>query len=93
MNLHLIQTSLVRDNALELCLEYKSEGDTIILAGEAITGLLKRDCQHQLKRHSIKVLLDDAVSLNIASKINDFEVISYEQFVELTLTHKKVITW
>ncbi len=93
MNLHLIQTSLVRDNALALCLVYKLSGDTIVLAGEAIVGLLKQDYQHLLKNHSIKVLLDDATSLNIATKINNFDKISYEDFVELTITHKKVITW
>ncbi|MBM7074519.1 sulfurtransferase complex subunit TusB [Shewanella sp. 202IG2-18] len=93
MNLHLIQTSLVRDNALALCLEYKSDDDTIVLAGEAITGLLKQDYEHVLKEHSIKVLLEDAESLNLSSKIQHFEKISYEQFVELTVTHKKVITW
>ncbi len=93
MNLHLIQTSLVRDNALALCLELKSEQDTIILAGEAITGLLKSHYQHQLRGHSIKVLFEDASALNIASKLNAYEQISYQEFVELTLTHQKVITW
>ena len=93
MNLHLIQTSLVRDNALALCLELKSEKDTIVLAGEALTGLLRSEYRTQLKKQPIKILNDDATSLNLVSKLTDFEQINYQQFVELTLTHQKVISW
>ncbi|MGB0894348.1 MAG: DsrH/TusB family sulfur metabolism protein [Parashewanella sp.] len=101
MDIHFIQTSQSKDNALQLCLRYINDNDLIILAGSALHCLQKGfpvdtwkfGNDIDFRKLNIKVLAEDAKSIAVSIRSFPFEQISYAEFIELSLTYKKVISW
>ena len=98
MILHHIQTSPTTDNALAICLRYFASNDSIVFAADAIYALLNHSWFESLKSKKIFVLKDDATALGLVDKLAcaqhvEITFISYDEFVQQTLLHDKVITW
>lgn len=93
MILHHIQTSPAQDNALTTCLKYVDKQDTVLLSGNAVNALLLHSWQKALTKIRILVLADDVTARGITEQLSKFTSISYEQFVQETLRHNKVISW
>lgn len=93
MILHHIQTSPAQDNALATCLRYIDKRDTVLLSGNGVNALLLNTWQHALVHTRILVLEEDVKARGLIERLSQFTLISYEQFVQETLNHEKVISW
>ena len=93
MILHHIQTSPAQDNALSTCLRYIDKQDTLLLSGNAVNALLLTPWQDAVKQVRTLVLVEDVKARGLSERLNHFCLINYEQFVQETLSHKKVISW
>lgn len=103
MILHHIQTSPSSDNALSCALPLVQPNDTILLSSNAVIAPLERQWQDALiqnKHAKLYLLIDDVNARGlkplldtVAQQQLKLNYIDYDQFVELTLTHDKVITW
>ena len=93
MILHHIQASATQSAALKLCLRYINSTDSILLSSNAVNCLLNKEWQSRLSGYNILVLEDDVIARGLQSRLSAFKMISYEDFVALTLTHNKVISW
>ncbi|MBW8185457.1 sulfurtransferase complex subunit TusB [Shewanella nanhaiensis] len=93
MILHKIQTSPAQDNALSTCLRYIDKQDTLLLSGNAVNALLLTCWQEKLSHITVLVLEEDIIARGLDERLNQYASISYEQFVQETLRHEKVISW
>ncbi|GGI75842.1 sulfurtransferase TusB [Shewanella hanedai] len=93
MILHHIQTSPAQDNALATCLRYIDKQDTVLLSGNAVNALLLNTWQHELAQRRIFILEEDVKARGLTERLSQFNFINYEQFVQETLHHDKVISW
>jgi len=93
MILHHIQTSPGQDNALQTCLRYIQAGDTIILSGNGVNALLQTQWQSALSHIKVLLLQDDVQARGLTDMLQRYTFIDYGNFVELSLTHQKVISW
>ncbi|WP_394132973.1 sulfurtransferase complex subunit TusB [Shewanella maritima] len=98
MNLHHFQTSVFSDNALSLYLQYSRPSDTILLAGDAVNAIMSSQWRAKLAGKNVRVLTSDLQARGLNDKLAaitdlSIQVIDYNEFVQLTLTHDKVITW
>lgn len=93
MILHHIQSSATQSPALKLCLRYINTADSILLSSNAVNCLLTKEWQSRLNDYNILVLEDDVIARGLQSRLSEFKMISYADFVALTLTHNKVISW
>ncbi|WP_394201757.1 sulfurtransferase complex subunit TusB [Shewanella waksmanii] len=92
--LHHISTSTNQDNALAVCLAYVQQDDTIVLSGDAVYPLAQGLQQHDyLHQYSVKLIENDVVARGLSEHYQNHQLISYDEFVSLTLVHKKVISW
>ncbi|NMH63969.1 sulfurtransferase complex subunit TusB [Shewanella salipaludis] len=93
MILHHIQTSPNNDSALKLCLRYARKEDTILLAGNGVTALLQRQWAMALSPFKLMLLQQDVQARGLGELLKDFTQIDYADFVDLSLSHTKVISW
>ncbi|MCL1052215.1 sulfurtransferase complex subunit TusB [Shewanella abyssi] len=93
MILHHIQCSPTQSSALKTCLRYIAPSDSILLSGNAVNCLLTRVWQQQLQPYRLMLLHDDVVARGLQDRLSAYKQIGYSDFVEQTLTHKKVISW
>ncbi|NRD74142.1 sulfurtransferase complex subunit TusB [Shewanella sp. VB17] len=93
MILHHVQTSPAQDNALATCIRYIDKQDTLLLSGNAVNALLLQSWQKALASIPVLVLAEDVKARGITTQLSPFTSISYEQFVQETLSHNKVISW
>lgn len=93
MILHHIQSSPTQSAALKLCLRYINSADSILLSSNAVNCLLNKEWQSRLSGYNILVLEDDVIARGLQARLSTFRMISYADFVALTLTHNKVISW
>lgn len=93
MILHHIQDSVGHSGALTTCLRYLAKGDTVLLSGNAINCLLKRDWRAKLSALNYLVLKEDVIARGLQEYLKDVKQVSYNEFVELSLEHEKVISW
>lgn len=84
---------------VQSCVDATAEGDSILLIEEAVylamtghaTGALL--LQHSTGL-SLKVLKEDLAARGISARIPaDFSVVSYAEFVALSLAHARVVNW
>ena len=93
MILHHIQASPNQSNALKTCLRYAHQQDCILLAGDCVSALLQRQWSMALSPFKLVLLRDDVIARGLSEHLKNYEQISYEEFVGMTLIHKKVISW
>ena len=93
MILHHIQTSPAQNNALSTCLCYIDKQDTVLFSGNAVNTLLLNVWQENLTQIRVLVLEEDIKARGLSERLNQYTSINYEQFVQETLSHKKVISW
>ena len=96
--LHSIQHSLDDQNWLTRCLASVSENDGIILLEDAVLISCHLPTLSQLSTLNIKLnfyVID--VDLKARGLLNQFDqkftLISYQEFVELTLYYDKLVNW
>lgn len=96
MILHHIQHSQ-HDNGFSLCLRYKSAEDNLYFSGDGVTILLNKALVSRIAAPTIYVRHDDATALNLAPRIKqiplNIQLIDDAEFVALTLSHSKIISW
>ncbi|GIU26558.1 sulfurtransferase complex subunit TusB [Shewanella schlegeliana] len=93
MILHHIQDSVEQSSGLTTCLRYIALGDSILLSGNAINCLLKREWRAKLANLRVVALKEDVNARGLQDYLKDVKQISYNEFVELSLEHEKVISW
>ncbi|MFT5790430.1 MAG: tRNA 2-thiouridine synthesizing protein B [Shewanella sp.] len=93
MILHHIQSSPTQSSALKTCLRYIAPSDSLLLSGNAVNCLLTQEWQTQLQPYTLMLLSDDVIARGLQARLSAYKQISYSDFVEQTLTHKKVISW
>ncbi|GIU52816.1 MULTISPECIES: sulfurtransferase complex subunit TusB [Shewanella] len=96
MILHHVQSSATTDNALNCCLRYIDDQDSILLADDALNCLLNTQWQQRLANYKLYVLIEDIEARGLNHRLPqlvNISIIDYDQFVLATLQHTKVITW
>ncbi|ABV87428.1 sulfurtransferase complex subunit TusB [Shewanella pealeana] len=93
MILHLIQESPEQSSALKTCLRYASKNDCILLSANAVNSLLKQTWRTQLAEYNYVALQEDVTARGLKVLLKDVKQIDYNEFVALSLTHDKVISW
>ncbi len=99
MILHTINKSPTSDSTFNSCLRCAAEHDTILLFEDGIYGaivgtqaepMIKQALQH----YRICALKEDLVARGFSRGLIDgIDVIDYQDFVDLTVTHDKVHSW
>ncbi|MCG9731028.1 sulfurtransferase complex subunit TusB [Shewanella sp. Isolate13] len=93
MILHHIQNSVEQSGALSTCLRYITNNDSILLSGNGINCLLKAEWRAKLADLNVVVLQEDVNARGLQDYLKDVKQVSYNEFVELSLEHEKVISW
>ncbi|WOT06829.1 sulfurtransferase complex subunit TusB [Shewanella youngdeokensis] len=93
MILHHIQSSPMQSSALKTCLRYIAPSDSILLSGNAVNCLLTLEWQNLLAPYNVMVLSDDVIARGLKSRLNVYKQIEFNEFVNASLTHNKVISW
>ena len=96
MILHQVQTSAIVDYALNCCLRFIDDSDSILLTDDALNCLLDKQWQQRLSNYKLYVLIEDIEARGLSHRLpqsTNISVIDYDQFVLATLQHTKVITW
>ncbi|ABZ76639.1 DsrH family protein [Shewanella halifaxensis HAW-EB4] len=93
MILHLIQDSPEQSSALKACLRYATKQDCILLSGNGVNSLLKQTLRSQLSEYTCVALQEDVEARGLMGFLNDIKLVNYNEFVALSLTHDKVISW
>ncbi|GIU21847.1 sulfurtransferase complex subunit TusB [Shewanella sp. MBTL60-007] len=93
MILHHIQNSVEQSDALSTCLRYIANNDSILLSGNGINCLLKAEWRAKLADLNVVVLQEDVNARGLQDYLKDVKQVSYNEFVELSLEHEKVISW
>lgn len=93
MILHHIQHSASEDNALKTCLRFAASKDSILLSGNGLYALLQPAWQNQLAQRTVYLLKDDVTARGLSTRLSNYNMIDYNEFISQTLKHEKVITW
>ncbi|WP_133406805.1 DsrH/TusB family sulfur metabolism protein [Parashewanella tropica] len=88
MNLHIIQKQV---DALDLCLSYTHEHDPLIITSRFLSELIMNPkC---IEGRKVFILQNDLEASGLSNRLNHFNIINYPEFIELSLTYNKVVTW
>ncbi|RLV58667.1 hypothetical protein D5018_16220 [Parashewanella curva] len=88
MNLHIIQK---QTDALSLCLSYTNQGDPLVITSNHLYHLLRDPLS--VSERQVFILDSDLEASGLKTQLKNYEVISYKQFIELSLICNKVVTW
>ena len=96
--LHSLQHSHDDQNWLARCLATVKTGDAIILLEDAVTISCHQPTLQEFNKLDISLSLyvinvDLEARGLIAQSNNLFEIVSYQEFVELTLQYDKLVNW
>lgn len=84
---------------VQQCLGSAAEGDTVLLIEEAVYAALPGHALDKLLQHrgagiALRALKEDLAARGISARIPaDFSVVSYAEFVALSLAHTRVVNW
>lgn len=84
---------------IRLCLSAVADGDAILLIEEAVYAALEGHVLNRMLLHrrpdvALKALKEDLAARGISARIPaDFSVVSYAEFVALSLAHARVVNW
>lgn len=101
-SLHSIQHSYDDQNWLDRCLELAATGDAILLLEDAVSLCCHQPSINKLvasdKSLSLYILNEDLKARGLTlpstgSAAIEFTLISYQEFVELSLQYERVVNW
>jgi tRNA 2-thiouridine synthesizing protein B len=94
MILHKISASPFTHQALQHCLQRIDEIDGLLLTQDAVYAVLHQSLNSKLAElDSVFVLKEDAEARGVHVKSNHIQLISYAEFVDLSLKYEKVMSW
>lgn len=93
MILHHIQTSPSNDNALRCCLKYIAKNDSIVLSADGVNAILLAQWAKALEPFRLMLLNHDVKARGLETFTQNYQLIDYNDFVNQTLIHDKIITW
>ncbi|MDF0535988.1 sulfurtransferase complex subunit TusB [Shewanella yunxiaonensis] len=91
--LHHITKSPNESNALACALHFAKDQDSLVLAGNAIEAMLQPQWIAALKICNVFLMRPDVDARGLAKCFANYQQIEYKDFIALTLTHAKVISW
>ena len=89
--LHLIQKSPFQSQCLEDCLNIAAPDDSFLLMQDGVYAIQKADFIEQ--HDNIYILESDLKARGLTNNHPNVSSITYADFVELTKTHNKVLSW
>lgn len=90
--LHIIRSSAFNSNDLQQALSLASENDSIVFTDDGVYNL-NHPLLNEHHTHTLYCVEQHLVARGINNNLAAAKLISMAQLVELTLTHKPVITW
>jgi tRNA 2-thiouridine synthesizing protein B len=94
MILHKISASPFTHQSLQHCLHRIDEIDGLLLTQDAVYAVLHQSLNSKLAElDSVFVLKEDAEARGVHVKSNHIQLISYAEFVDLSLKYEKVMSW
>ena len=89
--LHLIQKSPFQSQCLKDCLNIAAPDDAFLLMQDGVYAIQKADFIEQ--HENIYALESDLKARGLTNKHSNVSSITYADFVALTETHNKVLSW
>ena len=94
MILHKISSSPFSHLALQHCLRRIHSTDGLLLTQDAVYAVMHQTLHAKLAElHSVYVLKDDAEARGVKLENNNIQIITYAEFVELSLKYDNVMSW
>jgi len=94
MNLYKLASSQFTHLTLQHCLQRIQPTEGLLLAQDAVYAVLDKDLHSKLiKLPSVYVLKEDAEARGISIENGKIQLITYAQFVELSLEYDNVVSW
>jgi tRNA 2-thiouridine synthesizing protein B len=94
MILHKISSSPFSHLALQHCLQRIHNTDGLLLTQDAVYALMHQTIYAKLTElHAVYVLKDDLEARGVRLENNNIQIITYAEFVELSLKYDNVISW
>lgn len=94
MILHKISSSPFEHLSLQHCLQRMHDSDGLLLTQDAVYTLMHEALYFKLTElHCVYVLMEDAQARGVQMKSDNIQLITYAEFVELSLKYDKVISW
>lgn len=94
--LHLLNESPYKGTSLNSALLFATLDDVLLLTGDAVYALQKNTAPYQLLAKSqlpIFVLQEDLQARHLENSLVNSKIIDYQEFVELSIFHNKVVSW
>lgn len=97
--LHKISLSPTSSSNLHDCLRLCQSGHSILLTGNGVYGAMQnspasKQLQFALNKIKIYALKEDIIARGIAlNLLSGIELITYDEFVDLTIEHSKTCSW
>lgn len=94
MILHKLTASPFSNQAMQHCLLRVHSNDAVLLTQDAVYALMDTSLSVQLKQlPNLYVLKDDAEARGVTLHDENVNLISYSDFVELSLKYDNVLSW
>jgi tRNA 2-thiouridine synthesizing protein B len=94
MILHKISSSPFSHLALQHCLQRIYDTDGLLLTQDAVYAVMHQTLHAKLAElHAVYVLKDDLEARGVKLENNNIQIITYAEFVELSLKYDNVISW
>jgi tRNA 2-thiouridine synthesizing protein B len=94
MILHKISSSPFSHLALQHCLQRIYNTDGLLLTQDAVYAVMHQTLHAKLAElHAVYVLKDDLEARGVRLENNNIQIITYAEFVELSLKYDNVISW
>ena len=95
MILHKVHLSPYEHQSLTQCLANMSEQDSLILLESAVYALAGKckETEALSRLNALYVIQNDLEARNIVNSLSNCRAISYNDMVELCVTHKQVLAW
>jgi len=79
---------------LQHCLQRMHETDGLLLTQDAVYAVMHQSLYPKLtKLRSVYVLKEDAQARSVKLETDNIQMITYAEFVELSLKYDKVMSW
>lgn len=97
--LHIVNKSPEQPSPMDRCLNFSSEGDSLLLTEDGVyfalpSKLHKIQPLFNTKQVTIYALEEDLIARGISKLTDDsIKTVNYDGFVELTATHSKSSSW
>lgn len=91
--LHTLNKSPSHKTLFEQLIEASEAGDAILLIEDGVYYCMQSTLNRRLQDMPVYALKDDLLARGIPDEESDTILASYEDFVELTTQHDKVINW